>query len=201
MFDSRATRPRVLGIDPGLSRCGLAVLEGPRQRPVVIDSDVVRTAPKLPHGQRLRAICDAIEDAITRHRPAVVAVERVFINAQARTGIGAVQVVGMAHVLATRAELPVVEYTPSQVKAAVTGVGDADKEQVMFMVQRLLRLDAKPTPADRADAMAVALCHLDQGPLSGGPAGGMPPRLAAALAEAGPGLAPVSRPGRTGGTS
>lgn len=205
-LDSGAQRAqRVLGVDPGLSRCGVAVLRGPRQRARVAHSDVVRTAADSPHGARLATIHAALDAAIRATEPAALAVERVFINSQARTGIGAVQVVGLVHLLGAAHDLPVAEYTPSQVKAAVTGVGDADKVQVTYMVQRLLRLQQAPTPADRADAMAVALCHLDHattgsgGPRAGGTgAGGMSPRLAAALAAAGPGLSAVRDPRGSG---
>ncbi len=195
---------RVLGVDQGLSRCGIAILDGPGHRATVVDSEVVRTPADMALGGRLHAIHARLRALVTAHRPASMAVERVFINAQARTGTGAMQVVGLVHLLAADADLPVAEYTPSQVKAAVTGVGDADKDQVTFMVQRLLTLDVAPTPADRADAMAVGLCHLQQPGFgrrrrSGGQgrAGdqatttGMSSRLAEALAAAGPGLTAV----------
>lgn len=211
---------RVLGVDPGLSRCGIGVVDGPAHRAALVASDVVRTGADMRLGDRLAAIHDAIVAAVTTHRPAALAVERVFINAQARTGVGAMQVVGLVHLVGATQGLPVWEYTPSQVKAAVTGVGHADKVQVTFMVQRMLSLDAAPTPADRADAMAVALCHLNQwgvttaadaagfatAQTAGRPTGsrqpgreqaGLSPRLAAALAAAGPGLATV-RPRRAG---
>lgn len=218
---------RVLGVDPGLSRCGIGVLDGPAHRASLIASDVVRTGADMPLGERLAAIHGGILHAVATHRPAALAVERVFINAQARTGVGAMQVVGLVHLIGASHGLPVWEYTPSQVKAAVTGVGDADKGQVIFMVQRMLSLDAAPTPADRADAMAVALCHLNQwgvnsaadaagfttAQTAGRPTGsrqpgretaGLSPRLAAALAAAGPGLAavkPRTPPPAAGGTS
>lgn len=202
MFDQR-----VLGVDPGLSRCGVAVLDGPSQRARVVHTDVVRTPAEQALGQRLAAIHTALSLVVADQRPRALAVERVFINSQARTGVGAVQVVGLVHLLGAHHDLPVREYTPSQVKAAVTGVGDADKDQVTFMVQRMLALPDPPRPADRADAMAVALCHLQQGPLipaspGGGAAdsAGLPPRLAAAIAAAGPGLQPVRRPTPQEGT-
>ncbi|CAN5339795.1 hypothetical protein BH23ACT9_BH23ACT9_35050 [soil metagenome] len=205
---------RVLGVDPGLSRCGLGVVDGPAHRAALIDSDVVRTGADSALGDRLATIHAGIQAAVAAHSPAALAVERVFINAQARTGVGAMQVVGLVHLVGAQHGLPVWEYTPSQVKAAVTGVGDAAKEQVMYMVQRMLSLDAPPRPADRADAMAVALCHLNQWGVTtaedaagfaaaqtpgrptgsrqpGGDTAGLSPRLAAALAQAGPGLAAV----------
>ena len=201
---------RVLGVDPGLSRCGVAVVDGPAQRAAVVHADVVRTPPDAVHGDRLQAIHAAIEAAVTTHQPTALAVERVFINAQARTGVGATQVVGLVHLVGATHGLPVTELTPSQVKAAVTGVGDADKAQVTFMVQRMLNLADPPRPADKADALAVALCHLQQvgipgaGPRPAGAPGtaadpatsGLPPRLAAALAQAGPGLQALGPDGR-----
>lgn len=194
----------VLGVDPGLSRCGWALVDGPARRASLRQAEVVRTPADQHHGDRLRTIHDALRTAIRDARPAHLAVERVFINAQAQTGIGAVQVVGLVHLLGATLDLPVTEYTPSQVKAAVTGVGDADKDQVTFMVQRMLRLPQPPKPADKADALAVALCHLHQPRLPGHQTGtrrgttsdtaGLPPRLAQALEQAGPGLQPLRRP-------
>ncbi|AXV06386.1 Crossover junction endodeoxyribonuclease RuvC [Euzebya pacifica] len=206
MFDPSAASIRVLGVDPGLSRCGVAVLDGPAQRAKVVRAEVVRTPPDQALGDRLAAIHAAIESAVATDRPAALAVERVFINNQARTGVGAIQVVGLVHLVGARHGLGVTELTPSQVKAAVTGFGDADKDQVTFMVQRMLGLAKPPKPADKADALAVALCHLQQAAMpTAGPAttpgsgpgqpnpatAGLPPRLAAALAEAGPGLQAV----------
>ncbi|HUG84198.1 MAG TPA: crossover junction endodeoxyribonuclease RuvC [Euzebya sp.] len=218
MFDLRVAT-RVLGVDPGLSRCGLGVIDGPTHRAALVASDVIRTGADMALGQRLAAIHAGLVAAVNAHRPAALAVERVFINAQARTGVGAMQVVGLVHLIGAGHDLPVWEYTPSQVKAAVTGVGDADKTQVTFMVQRMLSLEAAPRPADRADAMAVALCHLNQWGVTtagdasgfgsaqsaGRPTGarqpgkdtaGLSPRLAAALANAGPGLG-VMKPAAT----
>jgi crossover junction endodeoxyribonuclease RuvC len=219
MFDHPPSA-RVLGVDPGLSCCGIAVVDGPGHRPSLVASDIVRTDADRALGDRLHAIHSALTDAVAAHAPTELAVERVFINAQARTGVGAVQVVGLVHLVGAQQDLPVWEYTPSQVKAAVTGVGTADKDQVGYMVQRLLSLADVPRPADRADAMAVAMCHLNQWgaaaipgfQAAGRPTGsrqpkgdtaGLPPRLAAAVARAGPGLAavrPAARPvdGSTG---
>ncbi len=201
---------RITGVDPGLSRCGVGTVEGSGSGGVMVRADVVRTTADTAHGDRLAAIHDAIRDAVSVDRPVALAVERIFINNQKTTGLGAVQVVGLVHLVGAVCGLPVVEYTPSQVKAAVTGVGDADKDQVGFMVARMLGLDAIPKPADRADALAVALCHLSQPSYAapvprrrssrGGadPLAGLPPRLAAAMAQAGPGLAAV-RPRSDGG--
>jgi crossover junction endodeoxyribonuclease RuvC len=199
---------RALGVDPGLSRCGIGTVDRDARGGRLVRADVVRTGGDTSLGHRLAAIDAALRAAVDEDRPDVLAVERVFLNRQKVTGTGALQVVGLVHLLGATTGLPVVEYTPSQVKAAVTGVGDADKDQVGYMVARMLGLQAVPRPADRADALAVALCHLCQPVWEQGPAGaaaattssrtgahaaGLPPRLAAALAAAGPGLSPATR--------
>lgn len=190
---------RILGIDPGLSRCGLAVVDGPRRRPVVVHVGVVRTSPEAVVGCRLSELNAAIGAVVRRYRPEVVAIERVLFNANARTAIGVAQAAGVGLLTAADAGVDAVEYTPSQVKATVAGTGDADKRQVGAMVAAALGLARAPSPADAADALALALCHLQRsgpsGPSDGGPrsaqGGG---RLARAAAEAGPG-APVVAPG------
>ncbi|MDQ6937374.1 MAG: crossover junction endodeoxyribonuclease RuvC, partial [Actinomycetota bacterium] len=113
--------------------------------------------------RRLLAQFDAIVAAVAAHRPDVVAVERVFSQHNVRTVMGTAQVAGLAIVAATRAGIPVVLHTPTEVKAAVTGSGAAEKAQVGAMVARLLRLEAVPKPADAADALALAICHLWRG--------------------------------------
>lgn len=202
----------IIGIDPGLSRCGIAVLGGTAARPRLIDSDVVRTHAHDAHSERLAVIHDGLERMVKRYQPTALAVERIFINKQGNTGIGAVQVVGFVHLVGAHHGIPVVEYTPSQVKAAVTGSGDADKAAVQMMVAKTLGLEDLPKPADRADAMAVGICHLGmpafrqadprlnphrdaqvKGRVSGDTRslGGMSPRMAAAMEAAGPGLAAI----------
>jgi crossover junction endodeoxyribonuclease RuvC len=155
---------RVLGVDPGLTRCGLGVVEGGGGRAVrAVAVDVVRTPPEDAVADRLGAVADAVESWIAEHRPDVVAVERVFAQHNVRTVMGTAQVGGVVALLAGRAGLPVAFHTPSEVKAAVTGSGRADKEQVTAMVTRILGLDTPPRPADAADALALALCHLWRG--------------------------------------
>ncbi len=124
---------------------------------------MVRTASDLPVAQRLVAIETGLEEWIERHRPDAVAVERVFSQHNVRTVMGTAQASGIALVVAARRGIPVALHTPSEVKAAVTGSGRADKAQVGAMVTRLLRLDAPPTPADAADALALAICHIWRG--------------------------------------
>jgi crossover junction endodeoxyribonuclease RuvC len=177
---------RVLGVDPGLSRCGVGVVDGPSRRPVAIRAGVIRTSPDDPVAKRLFELHTELTQLVGDMSPDAIAVERVFFNNNVRTAMGVGQAAGIVLLIAAQAGIPVVEYTPTQVKAGVAGTGDADKEQVAFMVRTLLRLPEVPRPADAADALALALCHLQAGgDLPGG--GEMSPRLAAALAAAGPG--------------
>lgn len=155
---------RVLGIDPGLTRCGVGIVEGRIGRPLdLVDVGVVRTTPDLPIEQRLLLIRRGIEAWIEATTPDAIAVERVFSQANVKTVMGTAQVSGLALVAAADRGIPVTMHTPSEVKAAVTGSGRADKAQVGAMVTRLLRLDAPPKPADAADALALAICHLWRG--------------------------------------
>jgi crossover junction endodeoxyribonuclease RuvC len=155
---------RVLGVDPGLTRCGLGVVDGAPGRTLsLVHVEVIRTPAEAPIGARLVALADAFADAVARYSPDVVAVERVFSQHNVRTVMGTAQVAGLAILEATRAGVPVVLHTPSEVKAAVTGSGRADKAQVGAMVTRLLRLAESPRPADAADALALAICHVWRG--------------------------------------
>jgi crossover junction endodeoxyribonuclease RuvC len=155
---------RVLGVDPGLTRCGLGVVDGRPGRAELVAVGVARTPADAPLGQRLVALEVEFESWLDLHRPDAVAVERVFSQANVRTVMGTAQAGAVAIVCAARRGLPVVLHTPSEVKAAVTGSGRADKDQVGFMVARLLRLDGPPKPADAADALALAICHLWRAP-------------------------------------
>jgi crossover junction endodeoxyribonuclease RuvC len=155
---------RVLGVDPGLTRCGLGVIEGDPGRPVrLVEVGVLRTPPLAPIGERLLAVEQGIEAWLDRHQPDAVAVERVFSQHNVRTVMGTAQASAVAIVAAARRGLPVALHTPSEVKAAVTGSGRADKAQVASMVMRVLRLSEAPRPADAADALALAICHLWRG--------------------------------------
>jgi crossover junction endodeoxyribonuclease RuvC len=157
---------RVLGVDPGLTRCGLGVVDGAGGRRVrAVAVDVVRTPPDAPLPERLLAVGVEVERWIERHRPDVVAVERVFSQHNVRTVMGTAQVSGVVAMLAAKAGLPVAFHTPSEVKAAVTGEGRAGKEQVTVMVTRLLALEEAPRPADAADALALAICHCWRAPM------------------------------------
>ena len=155
---------RVLGIDPGLTRCGLGVVEGSVGRTLrMVEVGVCRTSPDLDIAERLRLVDHEVEAWLERHRPDVLAVERVFSQHNVRTVMGTAQVSGVVMVAAARRGIPVVLHTPSEVKAAVTGSGRADKAQVAAMVTRVLRLAEPPKPADAADALALAICHVWRG--------------------------------------
>jgi crossover junction endodeoxyribonuclease RuvC len=155
---------RVLGVDPGLTRCGLGVVEGaPGHSLRWIACDVVRTDANAPLAERLLTVQQAVTEWLTAHDPDAVAVERIFSQHNVRTVMGTAQASGVALAAAAQRALPVVLYTPSEVKAAVTGSGRADKAQVTQMVTRLLRLEVAPRPADAADALALAICHVWRG--------------------------------------
>ncbi|MGL5858738.1 MAG: crossover junction endodeoxyribonuclease RuvC [Angustibacter sp.] len=155
---------RVLGVDPGLTRCGVGVVSGTAGRALhLVDVDVVRTPAGAPLTERLAHIERDIEAWVLRCQPDVVAVERVFSQHNVRTVMGTAQASAVAVLVAARHGVPVALHTPSEVKAAVTGHGRADKAQVAAMVTRLLRLDAPPRPADAADALALAICQVWRG--------------------------------------
>ncbi|MTD57102.1 crossover junction endodeoxyribonuclease RuvC [Amycolatopsis pithecellobii] len=157
---------RVLGVDPGLTRCGLGVVDGGTGRQVTcVAVDVVRTPVDATLAHRLLRISDAVEEWLDRYRPEAVAVERVFSQHNVRTVMGTAQAGGVVALSAARRGLPVVFHTPSEMKAAVTGSGRADKAQVTAMVTRLLGLVEKPNPADAADALGLAICHLWREPM------------------------------------
>ncbi|MGI8759950.1 MAG: crossover junction endodeoxyribonuclease RuvC [Jatrophihabitantaceae bacterium] len=166
---------RVLGVDPGITRCGIGVVEGAPGRGLsLVHVHVVRTEAGDEVAARLLTQADAIGYAIAQFAPDVVAVERVFSQHNVRTAMGTAQVAGLAIVAAARAGIPVALHTPTEVKAAVTGSGAAGKAQVGAMVTRLLKLPETPRPADAADALALAICQLWRGAAQA--------RLAAALA-------------------
>jgi crossover junction endodeoxyribonuclease RuvC len=155
---------RVLGIDPGLTRCGLGIVDGlPGRQPTLIAVDVVRTPADLDIAQRLVSIEQAVEDWIVSYRPTAVAIERVFAQHNVQTVMGTAQAAGVAMLAAARRGITVALHTPSEVKAAITGSGRAPKDQVGAMVQRILRTEAIPQPADAADALALAICHVWRG--------------------------------------
>jgi crossover junction endodeoxyribonuclease RuvC len=155
-----------MGVDPGLTRCGLSVIEGSQGRKVIaLDVDVVRTPSDEPLPLRLLTISDTVEHWMDTHHPDVVAIERVFAQQNVSTVMGTAQASGVIAVAAARRGIDVHFHTPSEVKAAVTGNGNADKAQVTAMVTRILALQTKPTPADAADALALAICHCWRAPM------------------------------------
>ena len=165
---SSSSTCRVLGIDPGLTRCGFAVVDGRGGRSAVAISLGVITTPKTdPLPARLAALRSEFTDLIAEYRPQVVAVEQGFFQVNVRTAMSVGQASGLALAEAWLAGCEVVQYTPNQVKDAVAGWGGADKLQVQKMVQARLHLSALPQPADAADAAALALCHLAMSPTLG----------------------------------
>ena len=154
----------VLGIDPGLSATGYGVVESGHP-PTAVLAGVIRTDPDTPTTVRLAELFEGLTQIITESRPDVVALESVFTNQNLQTAISVGRASGVALLAAGRAGLPVSEYAPTAVKSAITGDGTASKTQIQQMVARLLRLSAPPKPADAADALAIALCHLRAAPL------------------------------------
>lgn len=161
---SQSQVTRVLGIDPGLTRMGMGVVEGAVGRSLtLVDVNVIRTTSTLPVWERLVSIERGVDAWLDEHRPDAVAIERMFARSDVSTIMGTAQAAGIAMVCAARRNIPVAMHTPSEVKAAVSGNGRADKAQVGQMVTRILRLEALPKPADAADALALAITHIWRG--------------------------------------
>jgi crossover junction endodeoxyribonuclease RuvC len=158
-------------VDPGLTRCGVGVVDSLRgRRAALVGVGVLRSDPAMSTDLRLLKISRGLDTWLDEHTPDVVAVERVFAQNNRGTVMGTAQVAGLAMVAAARRGVPVALHTPSEVKAAVTGSGRADKAQVQRMIASILRLDVVPEPADAADALALAVTHLwrPSGALQGG---------------------------------
>jgi crossover junction endodeoxyribonuclease RuvC len=181
----------VLGIDPGLSRCGYGAVRGRGDACRAVAYGVIRTSPSDPLPDRLCALEAELATLVAELGPAAVAVERVLFQANVRTAMAVGQASGLALLVAARAGIPVAQYSPNEVKLAVAGYGGADKVQVQTMVTRLLGLTEVPSPPDAADALALALCHGSGAPVRGAtaaaaPAGrGFERAVAAALAREG----------------
>jgi crossover junction endodeoxyribonuclease RuvC len=201
----------VLGIDPGVSRCGYGAVEAAGSALSARAYGVIRTPPGDPLPDRLAALQGELEGLLAELRPAAVAVERVFFQTNVRTAMSVGQASGLALAAAVRAGVPVCQYTPNEVKQAVAGYGAADKAQVQAMVARLLHLPEVPKPPDAADALALAICHLSAGRFraaadlklsaGGGPgsgAGAPVPGLARAIAAATARQAGAAEPPRNG---
>ena len=157
----------VLGIDPGLTRCGYAVLRVSGNTEVSMSAlGVLSTSPEKDLPNRLAEIAREIEELLDEYQPSAVAVERIFFQSNVRTAMSVGQVSGLVLSAAARRNIEVVQYSPNQVKLALTGWGGADKAQVQKMVKKRLKLNSIPKPADAADAAAIALCHIASSPLS-----------------------------------
>lgn len=151
---------RVLGIDPGLTRCGVGVVDvEPNRTARLVDVSVIRSSPGDPIEKRLLTVATGLAELLDRHQPDAVALERVFAQHNLSTVMGTAQISGVALFLSAQRGLAVGLHTPSEVKASITGYGAADKAQVGAMVTRILKLAAPPKPADAADALAIAICH------------------------------------------
>lgn len=159
---------RILGIDPGLTRCGVGVIDvGAGRKCTLVAVSVVRTAVDMELAERLATIGNEIARLMDEHTPQVVSIERVFAEARnLNTVMGVAQITGIALREAANRGIPTELHTPSEVKAAVSGYGQADKAQVAEMVRRILRLDAPPKPADASDALALAICAGFQTPIA-----------------------------------
>jgi crossover junction endodeoxyribonuclease RuvC len=155
---------RVLGVDPGLTRCGVGIVEGAIGSPIsLVGVGVILTPAEAPLEQRLLDLDQQLSEWINLWKPDVIAVERVFSQHNVRTVMGTGQAAGIALLLAAKVGIPVMMHTPSEVKASVTGSGRANKAQVALMVQKILNLETIPKPVDATDALALAICHIWRG--------------------------------------
>lgn len=155
---------RVLGVDPGLTRCGVGIVEGAIGSPIsLVGVGVILTPAEAALEHRLLDLDQQLSEWINLWKPDVIAVERVFSQHNVRTVMGTGQAAGIALLLAAKAGIPVMMHTPSEVKASVTGSGRANKAQVALMVQKILNLDTIPKPVDATDALALAICHIWRG--------------------------------------
>ncbi len=155
---------RVLGIDPGLTRCGVAVIEGaPGQSVEVLHIGVVTTSPELELAQRLNELYSDLDHLVVLHQPEFIAIERVFSQHNVRSAMATAQAAGVGLLIAGQRGIPVAMHTPTEVKAAVTGSGRAEKAQVTMMVTKIAKLSKPPKPADAADALAIAITQAWRG--------------------------------------
>lgn len=150
---------RILGIDPGFATIGFGLVEADRGQARMVTYGAITTPAGLPLSRRLYQIGTDMEDLIGQLKPEVISIEELFFNTNITTGIAVAHGRGVLLYAAEKCGVPLYEYTPSQVKLAVTGYGKAEKRQVMDMTRRLLKLSKVPRPDDAADALALALCH------------------------------------------
>ena len=153
----------ILGIDPGYAIIGWGLIRFERGRYIPVDFGAITTNAGVPFNRRLEQIYDQLNELLDNHHPEVVAVEKLYFQTNAKTAIDVAQARGVIMLALQKHGVPVYEYTPLQVKSAVTGFGQAQKPQVMEMTKRLLRLKAVPKPDDTADALAIAICHAQYG--------------------------------------
>lgn len=153
----------ILGIDPGYAIIGWGVIRYERGRFMPVDFGAVTTPAGMPFSRRLEVIYDELSAILAQHKPDAVAVEKLYFQNNQKTAIDVAQARGVIMLALHKSGAPVYEYTPLQVKSAVTGFGQAQKPQVMEMTRRLLRLKAVPKPDDTADALAIAICHAQYG--------------------------------------
>jgi len=155
---------RILGVDPGLTRCGVGVIDlDAKRKPVFVSVNVIRTPADADLPSRLGQLSEQLEEILSNYEPDVVAVERVFSQHNVRSAMDTASAAAIVMLAANQRKLPVGIYTPTEVKAAVTGTGRADKAQVTAMVTRILNLSEIPKPADAADSLALAICHAWRG--------------------------------------
>ena len=153
----------ILGIDPGYAIIGWGLIRFERGKYIPVDFGAITTNAGVPFNRRLEQIYDQLNELLDTHHPDVVAVEKLYFQTNAKTAIDVAQARGVTMLALQKHNVPVYEYTPLQVKSAVTGFGQAQKPQVMEMTKRLLRLKAVPKPDDTADALAIAICHAQYG--------------------------------------
>lgn len=154
-----------LGIDPGTARLGYGVIRGGLQ-PKLIDAGLIETWPDEPMPVRLVTLYDGVRELLEEFKPDVLAVEQLFFARNVTTAISVGQARGVVILAAAQVNVPVTEYTPSEIKQAVTGYGKADKPQMQEMVRMILNLSSVPRPDDAADALAVAICHAQTVPFA-----------------------------------
>lgn len=170
----------ILGVDPGLTRCGVAVIAAKSSRQIeLLHVDTLKSSVDLELSTRLGSIADGIEALILAHKPSQIAIERVFAQANVRSVMGVAQISGVVLYLAQKHQIPVQMHTPSEVKAAVTGSGRAQKAQMGLAVTKILGLSEVPKPADSADAIAIAICNAWKGSVAQNAGGAKTPAQAA----------------------
>lgn len=150
----------ILGVDPGLTRCGVAIVRSSASRKVeLVYVDTIKTSADTELSERLMVIAEQVEGLITKHKPTQIAIEQVFAQANVRSVMGVAQISGVVLYLARKHGVPIQMHTPSEVKAAVTGSGRAEKTQIGSAIAKILGLTEIPKPADSADAIAIAICN------------------------------------------